>query len=261
MKTSFFVTAFLIFISPLSLAAQNVQTIEADLLKAFKQIDYWNLHQTDTIEDAATKLGDANDAFASKLKKYTENFPITISAPFNALKKQHLDIFTSADGLFRIYSWDTWQGGTMHDFANVIQFKTGSQTHSVLLTSNDDTYVPYYSNLYTFKTGAKTYYLGVYGSIYSSKDAGAGIKIFAIENGKLNDGVKIIKTQSGLKNKIGYNYDFSSVATIPYEKRPTITFDETSQSIRVPLVDGKGQVTTKFIVYKFDGQYFGKVKG
>lgn len=242
-----------------SVSAQSPQAVEADLLKSFKKIEYWGDQQRKGV-DASESLANANDEFGNKLKKYAEIYPTSITLPFNSLKKSRLDIFTSADGLFRIYSWETWQGGTMRDFSNVLQYKIGTKTKSVLLTGGQEVYIPFYSNLYTFKADNKTYYLGVYGTIYSTKDAGTGIKVFDIENGKLNDDVKIIKTGSGLKSKIYYDYDFFSVVDIAFEKRPTITFDQATQIIHIPLVDAKGQVTKKFINYKFNGQYFEKIK-
>ncbi len=242
-----------------NLFAQTSKNIEADLLKSFKKIDYWDQKQRSGNIDAADSLGDANDSFGKKLANYTQKYPFTLTAAFPALKKAQLNMFTSADGLFKIYAWETWEGGTMRDFANVLQYKTGSSTSSMLFRSNEDIYVPFYSNLYTFKTGTKTYYLGIYGTIYSSKDAGTGIKVFAIENGKLNYDVKLIKTKSGLRSNIYYDYDFFSVADIDFAKRPTITFDAATQTILIPLVDGEGNVTKKFITYKFTGQYFEKV--
>lgn len=249
-----------LLLSPAALFAQTPQSIEADLLKSFKQIDYWDQKQHSGNIDAADSLGEANDRFGKKLADYTQKYPFTLTAPFPSLKKARLDIFTSTDGLFRIYSWDTWEGGTMHDFANVLQYKTSDKTVSALLRSGEFREVPFYSNLYTFKAGNKTYYLGVYGTIYSGKDAGTGIKVFAIENGKLKQNVNLIKTPSGLRGKLYYDYNFFSVVDIDFEKRPTITFDAATQTIRLPLVDAKGNVTKKFITYKFNGQYFEKVK-
>jgi hypothetical protein len=133
------------FISATSFA-QSPNAIEEDLLKSFKQITYWDDHKHNN-EKGDDSLDIANEAFAAKLKNYTAKYPITITEPFTSLKKERLDIFTSADGLFRIYSWDTWQGGTMHQFANVMQYKVGQKTRSVLLTSRETNNVPYYSNL------------------------------------------------------------------------------------------------------------------
>jgi len=262
--------AFFVFVGCLFTSfdsyAQTPVAIEADLSRSFKRINYWNdKTRADTTGNLIYEdsLENANEIFAKKIKKYTAKYPATITQPFISLKKDGLDIFTSADELFRIYSWETWLGGTMRDFANVFQYKTGISTTSVYVhTDGSDAqpYTPFYTNLYTFKVNYNTYYLGVYDCIYSTKDAGTGIKIFDIENGKLNDNVKLIKTASGLHSKIYYDYDFFSVVDIDFKKRPTIYFDADTQTIHVPLVDGNGKVTHEFITYKFTGKYFEKVK-
>ncbi|WP_146203050.1 hypothetical protein [Mucilaginibacter oryzae] len=59
---------------------------------------------------------------------------------------------------------------------------------------------------------------------------------------------------------IYYNCDFGSIVDIAIEKRPTITLDQATQTIHIPLVDNKGRVTSKLINYKFNGQYFEKIK-
>jgi hypothetical protein len=41
---------------------------------------------------------------------------------------------------------------------------------------------------------------------------------------------------------------------------PTIYFDAKMQTIHSPLVDAKRQVTHNYIVYKFTGKYFERVK-
>jgi len=249
-----------------NLFAQTPVAIEADLLKSFKKINYWDdKFRSNTMNglSAEDSLGKANEVFAKKLKDYTVRYPSTISQDFSALKKAYLDIYTSADGLFRIYSWETWLGGTMRDFANVFQYKAGGKIQSTYLhsTGNDNKpYVPLYSNLYTFSFSQKTYYLAVYDCIYSTKDAGTGIQIFDIENGKLNKNAKIIKTASGLHSKIYYDYDFLSVVDIDFDKRPDIYFDSATQTIHIPLVTGNGKVTSQYIIYKFTGQYFERVK-
>jgi hypothetical protein len=247
-------------LAPAYLFAQPPQSIEADLLKSFKKFAYWYQRLSDMTVSASDSLDNANEVFGEKLKYTTEKYPATIAQSFASLTKEHLDIFTSSDGLFRIYSWDMGGGGTMREFQNLMQYKIGDKTTSILFISSEDVYVPFYSNLYTFKTGNKTYYLGITGVIESSRYAGTGIKVFAIEGNKLNTNVKLLKTGSGLKNEISYEYDFGSIAHIPYGKRPTITFDAATQTFRMPLVDTKGNVTKKFITYKFTGQYFEKVK-
>lgn len=239
--------------------AQTPKAVEADLLRSFKKITYWSDYKSDATINTADSLYKANTVFGSMLKSYTEKYPSTINEPFDSLRKERLDMVTSSDSLFRIYSWDTWTGGTMHFFNNVLQYKAGQKLYSILDTSKTGKrYIYYYSNLYTFKVDNKTYYLGVYKGIFSSKDVGEGIQVFSIENGRLNADVKLIKTSSGLHSKLYYSYDFFSV--VHWKDRPAITFDADTQTINLPLVDGKGNMTRKFITYKFTGKYFEKVK-
>jgi hypothetical protein len=244
MKKILAITCF-IFIIPLALFAQKPQTIEQELLSDFKKID----DHPDT----------ANDVFAKKLKAYTSKYPATIAYPFSLLSKARLDISSSDDGLFRIYSWDTQGGGTMHFFENVFQFKYGAKTNSILDTpKSEGDNCPNYNKLYTFKANNKTYYLAVSLSIGSTKDVGQAIRIFAIEDGKLNQDVKLIKTATGMHSQLRINYDFFSV--VDWKVRPTIYFDKATQTICLPLVNEKGKVTRQLISYKFTGQYFEKVK-
>jgi hypothetical protein len=236
--------------SGVNLFAQTPNAIENDLLKSFKKIDAAS-------QDNAV----ANDEFGKKLYDYTSKYPATIAYPFNLLKKEQLDINTSDDGLFRIYSWDTEGGGTMHFFESVFQFRSGTKTIAVLDTpKGDGDNRPNYTKLYTFKTNNITYYLAVYLTIGSTKDAGQGIQVFTIEPGKLIPDAKIIKTGSGLHSRLYYDYDFRSVVNIPYGSRPSIYFDAATQSIHIPLVEAGGKVTLRYIIYKFTGKDFEKVK-
>jgi hypothetical protein len=257
----FFLLACCCFITS-DLLAQSPKAIEADLLKSYRKIDYWYQRTYDTTSAkfaAGDSLSKANNVFGKKLKDYTTRYPSTIIYPFNSLIKEHLDISSSIDGLFRIYSWDTYLGGTEHDFRNVLQYKSNSKTNSILELDtsykNDDNYVFYYSKIYTYKRNNKTYYLGVYNGIFSSHDLGEGIRVFSINNGKLAN-EKLIKTQSGLHNELSYYWDYFSAKA----KKGDITFDPLTGAISLPVVVENGKVTNKRILYKFTGQYFERVK-
>ena len=256
LKLFFFL--FCCFIS-YGLSAQTPKDIEIDLYRSFQKIDNWQDRQ-DTLSNRDS-LENANNDFAQRLKKYTTEYPFTIDQKFTELVKDHLDIASSVDGLFRIYSWDTWLGGSKHAFENLFQFKANNSTISDLKKADASmeghpTY--WFSNLYTLKVNDKTYYLAVFNGVYSAKDAGQGIQVFTIENGKLIDDIKLIKNTSGLHNQLYYDYDLLSVVHL--KVRPSVYFDDASNSIFVPLVDGDGKVTNKYITYKFTGQYFEKVK-
>ena len=97
------------------LLAQTPQSIEADLLKSFKKITYWDhKRSTDTTMAWSDSLEIANEQFGKKLQYYTSKFPATVNMKFSGFSNQGLAINSSGDGQFRIYSWDTLTGGTMH---------------------------------------------------------------------------------------------------------------------------------------------------
>lgn len=254
MKYLNFCLAFLLCIVSNSLFAQTPQQIEADLVKSYKKIEYYSL------KNDYEKTSSANDEFETKLKTYTEKVSSTLTCPFVALKKSHVDISTSTDGLFRIYSWDTMTGGTMRAFENVFQYRSAEKLISILDRPKEEgDYIHNYYKIYTFINNAKAYYLTVYTDIGSTKDVADGIHVFVVDNGKLGD-AKIIQTRSGLHNDLHYDYDFGSVVNTEYDKRPAPRFDEKTNTIYLPLIDGNRQMTSKFILYKFTGQYFERVK-
>ena len=158
----------------------------------------------------------------------------------------------------RIYSWDDMTGGTMRYFVNVFQYKSGTKTIAMLdAPGTGDDYRPAYEILYTFKTQGKTYYLVTTLEIGSSKDLEKGIQVFSIENGKLNTDARIIRTKSGLHSQITYDYDLSRTSEKIHSE---IRFDTNTQSIYIPVVVENGRLTNRYIVYKFTGQYFERVK-
>jgi hypothetical protein len=259
------------FIS-VNLFAQTPKAIEVDLAKSFKRIDYWatlrgNQRSSNDItlyERLNDSLEKANTEFGEKLQYYTAKYPSTINQKFtsiaqkiSSLPKDQLQIVTSADGLFRIYSWDVRSDGSEYGFDNVIQYKSGNNTISKWvddpIVNNEHLYVNYYDSIYTLKVQSKTYYLAVYSAAYTHLEFGQGIQVFAIENGKLNDDVKVIKTQTGLHSQLYCEYIYT-------DGKENIYFDSVSKTIHIPVVLEHGKVTNRYITYKFTGQYFEKVK-
>jgi hypothetical protein len=241
--------------------AQSPKAIEADLLRSFKKIDYWNKQRSkDTTMAWSDSLENANDIFGKKLQYCTRKYPFTINYKYSSFSNSHLTINTSSDGNLAIYSWDTLTGGSMHNFSNVLQYRYVKTTYSILDTASGDSekYIYCYSYLFTLNANNHIYYMALYYGIFSGKERGEGVRIFSIENGKLID-AKIIKTQSGLHNKLYYGYDLFS---IPLKmKDAEIHYDPALKTISLAVVaDEKGTVTNGRIIYKFNGQYFEMVK-
>ena len=233
---------------------QNPKAIEKDLDKLYAKREYWSQKIVDDeTGNVLQSMTDADEAFAEKLTFYASNYPFTISYKFKWFENGPT-IVTSDDSLFRIYSWGGSQGGTEQFFYDVIQYKTGKKTNAIFydLGKNGES-KPWYYEVQTLKANGHTYYLAMYSLVGSTMDFDNGIQVFDIENGKLNDNVKIIRTKSGLHSRLSYSIHDRNGGAGP-------EFDSIKETITLPLIDENGTVTDKSIVYKFTGQYFEKVK-
>ncbi|HEY2720834.1 MAG TPA: hypothetical protein VGI82_03865 [Chitinophagaceae bacterium] len=230
---------------------------EEELLSFLTRInslsDSFNVTHNSNLYDS---LEFENDVFKNKLKDYLGKNPKTLKYSFKKLRDQGLEIATSADGLFRIYSWDTQTGGTAHTYENIFQF--GTRAH--VMSFNDDTSklsdlegvsAALYSKVYIVKTAGGIIYLGMYDQTVGNLDLITGVMLFSTKKDKLFE-PKLLKTGNGLQSKIFYEYHPSL--------QPQITYNENSKTIFLPLISGSGIETRRTIKYKFTGKYFEKSK-
>lgn len=244
-----------------SLYAQHPVKIEQELLAQLRKINYWAANNDSSrLVDSYDSLEQANKEFRNHLLRYTSTVHATIGYDFYELQKQGLTIKTSNDGLFRIYSWDTRTGGTAHVFDAVFQYRNGNRLFSTTVNREEGDPGRWYSIIHTLKTDNKTYYLAVYHVIESSRLLYQGVKTFCIEGDRLNDSVRLIKTATGIRNELGFEYDFLSVASRPERPVKLIYFDEDDDELHLSVVWQNGKVSNRFITYQFTGKYFEKVK-
>jgi hypothetical protein len=253
----------LLFLLLLSASAysQDLRKAEEGLLTKFQRISYWRDYRgDDTTIDAYDSIYKANAAFARALIKIAAAEPASLIYNFNKLQDSGLTIATSGDNRLRIYSWDSEEGGTMHNFLSVTQFGNQRRTWAYGAdTGQDDDYVAagaFYTPIYTFHVQGKTYYLVISHNILSNKDVTQGIYAYRINNNSLDDTVKLFKTRTGLRNGISFAFDFFSVVNRPERPIQLIHFDPEHKSIRIPVVLKNGTVTNRFIVYCWTGHYF-----
>lgn len=202
-------------------------------------------------------------SFREKFEKYTSQYPSTLTANFVSLKKDNIKIVSSDDSLLRIYSWDTWQGGTMRDFECVFQYQAGGKIHSFAYydtSRGEGYYIPFYSQIFTLDADSQRYYLVVSNGIYSSRDVSQSINIFTIKNDSLRLDVPLIKTKEGIVSSIDIEFDFFSVVNRPERPLQLIRYESKNKTIFIPVVDDDEKVTKKFIRYKFIDGYFERVK-
>lgn len=245
------ILAFLFIASKLSAQTITFKDVESDLVRTSSKIFPFYYENQDSLEYYS-------GLFKIKLTDFLNKNPSTLDYPFQMLSDSGAcNIVTSADGLFRIYSWDTWLGGTMHVFENIYQYKSGDTVYSTDLGyGEEDVGMTFYTDIFTLKTTNKTYYLAVSGGSFSSKDKYESICTYTIDNSLLNDTVAIIKTSDGFINSISFEYDFFSIASRPERPIKLITYDPEKKMIYIPIVHEGGKVTDRFIIYQFTGQYF-----
>ncbi len=238
--------------------AQTPQAIERELVNHAKRIKEL---AADNEADSATRLDAENDALKAKLVKYGRLASV-LKYPFNELKKQ-MFVATSKDGKFRIYSWDTETGGTMHFFENVFQYQAANgKVMSKAAVLDEADAGGFYSDIFQVRSANGPVYIGRMTSILATSDFYEEVCLFRISGTKLDNQLRLFKTKAGMQNRIGYEYDFFSV--VDRKERPIslARFDEKTSTILIPVViadkasDGPGRVTNRFIKYRFDGKSF-----
>ncbi|WP_407747118.1 hypothetical protein [Niastella sp.] len=196
------------------------------------------------------------EKFENEFTSFIKNNPGTLNYPF---KKLIDSIFcfvkTSDDGNVRIYSWDSWTGGTMHFFKVMHQWRANGKVFTKVLQFEDGSPAYFCSKIFTINI-KKNYYLAVTNGIFSTKNAQQSITCYSIEGNKLMDTVRLFKTKTKKLNTINVAFDFFSVVDRPERPLELITYDDKLNIIYIPVVDDKDQVTKKNILYQLKGQYF-----
>lgn len=254
MKQCVSILAFLFLSMTLFAQAMTNEQIESDLKKQYEKIisfPYGGGNDIDSLE-----LCDS--LFQAKFAFYTSHYPSTLTYPFDSLQKDDkITIATSKDKLFRIYSWDTWDGGTMHSTTNLLQFKIENKVYAKYPTYKEDPQNDlelWYNNIYILKANHRTYYLGAGNGIYSTRMVGGAIRVFSIENHTLIDTVKLIKTKKGSTAFLGYSYQ---IGFLENTNKPLLPlYDSITHIIALPLSDHDGNATGKYRIYQFMGKYF-----
>ncbi len=260
LKVNFVV--LILFIGAFSAFAQTNAQIEKELVAALKEVQKYSNYGENSDDE---KLSKANEVFEGKLLKYTKT-AATLSYKFPELSKLMYNA-TSADGRFRIFSWDTETGGTMHDFSRVYQYAGANgkvYSEGEPAAEEDGGAGSFVYDIFTVNSKSGAIYIVCTTFIGSTSDHYQTATLFKIEGDKINDKVNLIKTKSGLTNNLSFEYNFFSV--VDRKERPVklISFDKKTKTLRIPVVINdkefpNGRVTNKFISYRFDGNNFVKV--
>ena len=233
------------FAQTVNLAAQ-----EDKFVKLYSKVLSSEHSQYDSLEFYSNKF---EEGFASFIK----NNPGTANYPFKKLIDSfYCFIITSGDGNFRVYSWDTWMGGTMHFYRIIYQWKANGKVFTEIPKFEDNNPGFFCSKIFTVNINDKPHYFTVTDGTYSTKDAMQAISCYRIDGNKLTDTIKVFKTKTKKLNDINVFYDFFSVVDRPERPIELITYDDKLKIIYIPVVDDKDQVTKKNILYQLKDRYF-----
>ena len=245
---------FLFLLAPVISFSQkaDLKKIELDLLNTYNKLfSFYEEYDSDSLHKHSEHLRNKTIELLSKN-------PETLKYPFKMLIDSNaFEIVTSEDSLFRIYSWDTWTGGTMHFYEIIFQFSNKGKVYTKPVNLEEGDCGAFYSKIYTLKTGVKTYYPAVSNASFSSKDKVQSIEVFSLESDHLKQ-EKLIKTQGGFTSHINVDFDFFTVVNRPERPLELIKYDKVKKILYIPVVYEDGKVTDKFIQYKFNGKYFEK---
>ncbi|MEO8514630.1 MAG: hypothetical protein ABI543_13805 [Ignavibacteria bacterium] len=252
-----YIVIIISFLATSFLFGQTSSEIQKSLAEHLNKMTYYKFQAPN--DDSVNTY---NTLFKKLFLKYLGDDPSSMRDNMDIIVKAGLIIASSEDKQFRIYSWDTQSGGTMHFYDNVYQYAAGDKVF-VKESMNDTEGDPksWYSEIYTMKDKEKKYYLGVYNAEYSTRDIAQGIKFFAIENNSLNTDVKLAKTTDGNVNELGISFNFFSLQN--HDERPLklVLFDKSKNTISVPVVQNENDsITNKLTLYQYQNGLFEKVK-
>lgn len=245
-----------------SVFSQELNLIEKKLNNLIDKKIYWSSNKDN--KNASDSLTKCNEDFERFVLDFTSKNPKTLTYSFNKVKNR-LNIISSDDGLFRIYTWNTYEGGTMQFYRNVLQYKVDGKVYSQINNNDPEDNDCSFYDMNEVIVKNKHFYVTSSIRVASSANYYYEAKIFSIENHQLNKNAKLIKTKSGIKNTLGYEVDLSNSSNrdrkdgLDERKYMDLIYDKKNKTIIIPLIEGDGKVTKKKIKYKFNGKYFEKI--
>lgn len=215
---------------------------------------YQNIINIDRLEQYDS-LEIANKAFQDELLKRTS---IEV-AELQLLKDLGLEVVESNDKKLTIFSWDTYLGGTMIDYDNVLWYQTpsGIKTSSLIVNSEDAQGEASFFDIHDIIDGTKTYYLALNINKFSTKDVQEQIRVFSINDEELELDNPIFISKNGEKSSsLEFNYDIFSALDNEKLELKELEYNKETQTIRFPETGEDGEVLQSIKTFKWDGKYF-----
>ena len=244
--------------------AQPAQQVEQEIQAHIRHIQYWRFEYSpdDTVFKVQVSQQDSIDNANRMLLNYLMDAcrkqPQTLKYDFKLPENSDLQIATSDDKMFRIYSWNILKDTSVQYYSSVAQYETSRGVGtSVINNANALDKQAYsgesYLRIYSINGNGRKYYLPVYKAIISEKDAMNGIAAYYIDGHTLKE-ADMFKAGEKTVKRIEYNYDISANFDLRKMKElSTIYIDK--GKLYIPVIDGT-KVTGKWLVYNFNGEKF-----
>ncbi len=240
----------------------TMERVETFLVSTYKNICYYRFQCP--YEDE--KLFRFNRQFYDTLLHYTSHYSESMKYPFKELDEVARVIKTSSDSNVRIYSWDTLLGGTMSFYGCIVQYRSNNKVYSNSMNRTIENIGvdykrnnEYCSRIYILGNGErKTYLLFMYGK-FSSRDMSETVYAYTI-NDKGFTPAPIFKNRKGLQSSLSVYYNFFTI--LHKRKRPIVLmkFNPKDTILFIPVVKNYDTVTTRYLSYLFNDQFFAYVK-
>ena len=252
-----FFISFFLMLSTINCFAGDINGIEKELVSCVKRINQLKLNKglVDNSVRNFDSLYNESNTLKAKILAYTVAEPGTISYPFDSLRK-YIDIASSEDNKFRIYSWRIETKDKMEFFNDIFQYEAQGKVYSTMINYNDE-YDPkgYYSDIYTLKCGTDTtIYMGYFHAFYSPKDFSDSYQTFQIVGDQLHDSIPIFKVKD---DSVASSIEvlFNPISQARYMKK-LILYNPKKRQIRIRQTDNYGLILTKFKKLIFNGKQF-----
>jgi hypothetical protein len=145
-------------------------------------------------------------------------------------------------------------------YNNLFQFSSKNKVFSKISPvskGEDGEAGSYYFQINDIISNNKKYYITQSRAILSTSYFYYVLKIFSIDNLKLNDNAKLIKTKNGLRSELGYEIDLTASSNISGNVPDfSIIYDKENKTISFPVILKDFKITDKRIIYLFKGKYF-----
>jgi hypothetical protein len=242
-----------------------MKSIENELVRCYNRIDSFAgrgaMYDTNA-EAYEDSLDAANKSFAERLISIIMKYPAALTYNFPELVQ--LNIATSADQKFRIYSWDDETGGTMRRFYNVCAYQS-DKLYATLINDTSDDWDPglLYLRIYTLETDGRKVYIAKALAIESSAWIADGVQLFEIKNNTIVN-PELFKGDTGMESILFSEYSLQSVFNSEHssssEEDKLVTCSKDGKTIKMKSADDYGNPLKKWDVYRFNEKRFEDVK-